>query len=276
MGLDIYLCKCPDLSVANAAEKAAEEERENAWHFEGRRYEQLSEAEKDSAREKCNEIDAKYGIAEYRHNTIEYLEVDSAIDPNHMFKIGYFRSSYNEGGIERVMRNIGLPTMADIFGAGDEHEFKPDWDASLVKVNSAITGYESHLSCDAGQYLVTEITPMFDRGVQTQKEALDMFIEEMNRYKGSDFTSYSNGNGEFILGGMNVRALITKKYTPSQSGDILGRILNRQSIFAVYDKPKPEDGKEDWYLTALKIVRESIEYVLAQPDKQHFFLSWSS
>jgi hypothetical protein len=69
-------------------------------------------------------------------------------------------------------------------------------------------------------------------------------------------------------------ALVTKKFTPPEESDVIGRLINTPAVFVVYEKEP--DEKEDWYLTALKITRETIEYVLAQPDREQYYLSWSA
>ncbi len=76
-----------------------------------------------------------------------------------------------------------------------------------------------------------------------------------------------------MLDGMKVVAVVTKTYEPPPANDPIRRLIDQPSVFLVYEREPSE--KEDWYLTALRIVRETIEYVLAQPDKQHYYLVWS-
>lgn len=279
MGLDIYVRKCADLDAAKAAEQAAEAEVNALWEAAGG-YDAATEAQKQDIREKTKAVHAAHGCTgKYdRHATVEELEdMPSKVDPTHMFKLGYFRSSYNEGGIERVMRNLGLPTLHDIFGVtGDEYEIRPDWNTALTRVCEAIDGYAAFLASDAGRFRVTNIRPMFDHGVKTKKEALDLFLQQMkqNSERGADWSDYSNSSGNFWLKGIKVHAVITKTYERPRPGDVIGALINGPAVFVVYEQGR-EDGKEDWYLTALRIVRESIEFVLAQPNKQHFYLVWS-
>ena len=278
MGLDIYVRKCADLDAAKAAEQAAEAEVNALWEAVGS-YDAATETQKQEIREKTKTIHAAHGCTgKYdRHATVEELEdMPSKVDPTHMFNLGYFRSSYNEGGIERVMRNLGLPTLHDIFGVtGDEYEIRPDWNAALTRVSQAIDGYADFLASDAGRFRVTNIRPMFDRGVKTEKEALNKFLEQMRKNGDRpEWSNFSNADGEFWMKGIKVHAVITKTYERPRHGDVIGALIGGPSVFVVYEQER-EDGKEDWYLTALRIVRESIEFVLAQPDKQHFYLVWS-
>lgn len=277
MGLDIYVRKCADLALAKAAEAAAEAEVNAAWGAAGK-YETLTEAQRAEVREKTKGIYALHGCTGKwdRHASIVELdEKPSTIDPTHMFTLGYFRSSYNEGGIERVMGNLGLPGLHEIFDAnrsGDD--FAPDWDASLARVNSAIEGYSAHLNSDAGRFSVSEIRPIFDRGVTSEKAALEMFMQERGQERGEEFDAFSNAHGNFWLKGIKVHAVITKTYERPPAGNLILQLIGGPAVYVVYEKER-EAGKEDWYLTALRIVRESIEFVLAQPDKQHFYLVWS-
>jgi len=98
--------------------------------------------------------------------------------------------------------------------------------------------------------------------VRTQQRALEIFAEQIARRRPESFRSYSCREGEFHLDG--IKAV----------GFISGRgILGDPGMYVIYEKET--DGKPDWHLTALKIVRETIEYVIAQPDRQHFYLVWS-
>lgn len=278
MGLDVYLRKCADLEAARKAEEAAEQEIEALWRKVGG-YTAATERQKEEIAIKSDEISKKYGLkGRYsRHSSIvEMGDVDSKTDSEHLFKIGYFRSSYNEIGIESVLGNLDLPTLHDIFQPGEEYEFKPDWNAALAKVNQAIQGYEQHLNGGLGKFKITKISPLWDEGVSNEKQALELFGQQLEKSnQQSEKHNWSTKDGGFFFSGhLKVHAIITKTFNPSDANDLVGRIINRPSVFVVYEKES--EDKEDWYLTALKIVRESIEYVLSQPDKDDFFLTWSA
>lgn len=273
MGLDVYLEKCADRETARKAEEAHSAFTEELW--KGIDYDSATEEQKNDIHRRSEEKARELGITDYSHNTVVGIDTPSAIAPEHLFKLGYFRSSYNEGGIERILRNLSLPTMHDIFGYADEYEFRPDWDRALVKVNEAISGYEAHLNSDAGKYLVTEVRPIWQHGVKTEAEARQLVLNEM-RSSGTEYRYFSNSNGEFWLDGLKVVGVVTKKFDPPARSDVIGQIINQPSVFVVYEREPDESGKEDWYLTALKIVRESIQFVISQPDRQDFYLCWSS
>lgn len=266
MGLDVHLKKCPDVAAASAAEAEYERRTDGLW---------ADSVPKELRDEKLAAAADELGTDKYgTHSSREGVEIDSAIDSDHMFKIGYFRSSYNEGGINRVLRNLGLPDLGEIMGAPDDgSDFAPDWDASLVRIGEVIARYEAHIDGPMGKYGITEVRPMYEFGVADEVAALAKFQEEIERASGGGGRDYSSRDGLFHLDGIKVCAVITKTYTRPRPGNPFDAILNTPTVFLIYEKAS--DGKPDWYLTALRIVRETIEYVIAHPDRQHFYMVWS-
>lgn len=267
MGLDVYLKKCADIAAADAAEAEYEKRTDPLWSDQS-----LTTEQRD---EKLAVIAAELGTDKWgTHQGREGAELNSTIDPEHMFKIGYFRSSYNESGINRVLRNIGQPDLAGIMGAPEDgSNFSPDWEAALARINEVISAYEAHLAGPLGKYGVTNVRPMWEFGVKDEQAALVLFQEEIERDRGAMGGSFSSRDGDFMMSGMKVMAVITKQFTPDRSGNSIMAMLNRPSVFLIYEKEA--DGKPDWYLTALKIVRETCEHVIAQPDRQHYYMVWS-
>lgn len=265
MGLDVYLTKCANLAELQAREAAFERETDGAW----------ATGVADEVREKrLSDAAAKHGTDKWGEAAgRETIEIASSIDPTHYFKVGYFRSSYNASGIDGVLRKAGIPNLGYIFGAtGEDYEVRPDWVASLARADEVIVKYKTHLRSAEGQFVAIELRPMHEYGVASEKEALDLFVEEQAAHTGrDDFHSYSNRKGEFFLNGLTVRAAITKKFDPPTNA--LDRLINRPTVFLICDREKSE--KEGWHLTALRIVRETIEYVLQQPERESFYLRWS-
>lgn len=262
MGLDVYLYHCADRATARAAEARASAATEAVWAATGdRKYEEIPQEEKDEIRAKCDAIYASENVIDYRHASVTQIELPSQLYPDHLFKIGYFRSSYNGGGINRVMDRLGLPDLYGIMGNdGKEYEQFHDWAASLESVNKVIAQYEQHLTGPMGKFRVVEIHSPLDRA-NSSREAMEIFEAEFARKReGSDFNSYSNGKGEFYLDGLRIFGVI-----PSSEP--------WTTAYAIVEKENLD--QEDWYLQALKIMRETCEYVLAQPDPQHYYMVWS-
>lgn len=125
------------------------------------------------------------------------VRLDSKTAPEHYFKIGYFRSSYNRGGINSVLANLEIPGLYEIFDVGDDHgyEITVDWDDALTRANAAIEQYdEAHLGSPAGPYDIVELRPMFQFGVSSEKEAMKVFLDAKGNT--NDFMrSFSNRDG---------------------------------------------------------------------------------
>jgi hypothetical protein len=85
----------------------------------------------------------------------EKVEIDHPDYPDHYFKIGYFRSSYNESGINRILKNMDLPTLNEVFNISDvEYYFQPDWQKALENVESLIVEFQKK-----GAYRVRAVYP---------------------------------------------------------------------------------------------------------------------
>ena len=195
----------------------------------------------------------------------------SKIDPKHSFKLGYFRSSYNDSGINNVLlKSIGV-TLYDIFEVGvDDYIFTPDWSKARDNVVSAIDKYGKFLHQSMG-FTTVKIDTMIDT-ISTESEALKEFLRQLDiRNSKSDdekeyhYTNYSTNNGTFLMNGLSVHGVffVPNKYERNKNDVIL---IVKSKNFVV---------ENDWYYVALQIVLETIDYVLAQPDPEHYVLHWS-
>ena len=152
MGLDIYLYRYENFEETRRKEDLHSEYYDKLWEEAGE-YDSLSEEQKEGIRRKCKEYAISLGLdkdgtdSQNRQRT----ENDHPDYPDHYFKIGYFRSSYNESGIERILKNMELPTMHDIFDNNDRDEYyvQPNWEKALQKVESVIEEFSKKrsLSC---------------------------------------------------------------------------------------------------------------------------------
>lgn len=201
----------------------------------------------------------------------EGVELDSKLHPDHdCFKIGYFRSSYNDSGIDRVLDKMGLPTLYDIFPHKDNsYQFTPDWAESLKIVNKTLVAFNHATNGLHGKYDCYDIAAvsLFTGPglVKDARTALKVYENELKTEHG--FKNYSSRQGTFYSDPQIVRAFIPGL-------DVLGQ----PCLYVVTERSKSEGGEDvnlKWYREALEIVRETIEYVLAQKDPQNYYLSWS-
>jgi hypothetical protein len=262
MGLDVYLSYYTNYHLSKASEEAYDKISENLWN-EVREQEgdELSQKTKDRIWGILEKEAQKLGLDKYGADLTHHtrIEEDSKLYPEHNFKIGYFRSSYNDSGIEGILRNLNIPTLHDIFCVEDKYEFSPDWNYALDVVQESI----ALLKKDKGYRVETVSGNLFapDQVMKNPAHALDVFNTKLKEKHGN-FTWFSNKDGHFYLDkkGLSVHALM-----PGID------MFQRPCTFAIY---KLKDGNK-YYVQGLEIVKETIEYVLAQKDPQSYYLRWS-
>lgn len=262
MGLDVYLKKCNDLAGAKAREKLCSEYEDELWGLAGG-WEKASEEEKELIRARVKIRQEELNLGEYGEaNEIEGIELDSKLHPDHMFKIGYLRSSYNAGGINSVLERIGCPTLYDIFEPGDEYNFTPDWVQAQARVTVAIDMLTQAMGSEFAKYDVTTVTNMSGLGgVRDAGDALAVFKDQMQKKQGNSFTAYGCREGDFWLDGIT----------------ICGVIPNSGFGGGVHLITRNDSGEDNlkFYKDALEVTKEMIDFVLADPNPNTYYLSWS-
>jgi hypothetical protein len=247
MGLDVYLYKFNGDNLKEAFKakgdhyEAVEEIKSKIWDesLNGREFDELSSEEHDERRRKQEDavqtyirehqlplLSDGYGGLELDESEVEF---PSKTDPDHMFKIGYIRSSYNDSGIDRLIEQRTGKSLADIFGLGDEYTFAPDWAKAKGELEFLLTVFDN----DEG-FRVMEEGPNPFSDPQTlptsEKDALAIFTEENEREWSHD-GGYSNIHGAFYPKGIEIQAIIpgTKEF--------MGRQI--PTTYIIY---RPEDG----------------------------------
>ncbi len=262
MGLDVYLRRATDRAQALANQEQCNAHSDALWEKAGA-YDTLSDAAKEKIREATKTFNATLNCDDYgSSNDIETVEIDSKIHPDNMFKIGYLRSSYNSGGINSVLKRIGCPDLYDIFEPGDEYYVTPDWLQAQARAQIAIDKLREHMASPMGSYDVIEVNGYDPVG--SKEEALALLKNELEQ-KHSWGGGYSNRAGDWFLEGLSIVGAVPGK--PSFMG---------QPTYYLFTKSEKPGGNLQWYLEALEVTKEMIDYVLAQPDVDNYFLSWSS
>ena len=264
MGLDVYLYKYKDFKTESTLEKQFDAEVEELY-ADGITDEQRKKKKRELA--KLLGIPKQDPKSEFSYGFGEKIEIDSAKYPEHYFKIGYLRSSYNGGGIDAVLRRMDLPSLKDVFNPKDEYEFIPNWEACLHRAKNLLANFNRIYNTEVGKYSCMFVGHnMFvdsNETVKSEQEAMKLFAEEFKKHtevhKDADFNSYVNRSGEFHWDAMKVKA-----FMPG-----IG-YFNQPGIYVVY-----ENADKDWYQQALEITVEMCEWVLAQNDGQ-YILHWSS
>jgi len=259
MGLDIYLKRYDNFEDTRRREEEHAKFSEKLWEDAGD-YDSLSEEKKEEIRKKDEEFAKSLNLDKWGSDEsgVESIEMNHPDYPDHYFKIGYFRSSYNGSGIERILRNLGVPTLSEIFDYNGDYYLKPNWELSLIKCEETINEFKTK-----GSYRVHHVSENIFKAndVTSEKQALDIFLGEMGRDHMGDLDSYSNLNGEFYLGKpLQVLAMIPGTYK------IFG---GHKCVYVI------TSSENQWYIESLEIVRDTVKYVLSQKNKEQYYLHWS-
>lgn len=272
MGLDIYLYRYENFKKTTDLEAKREAFSEKVWN-KYEKYEQYSDAEKEECRKQVGEWDLKHGFKNHEHEAVKSIEINSSKHPEHLFKIGYFRSSYNDGGINRILENLVGFDLYGIFNPNDAYTFQPDWTASLKRIQEGLETFEKKIS-DDGAYRCFDVSynefngPPKNCPIKNEQDALKVFFEKR---RGREKIDEGEGGfqcreGHFFLKEPLKVAALIEGVKPT----ILGRI-ELPSVFVVF-----EDGDGfKWYREAMEIMAETCEWVLSQPDKDKYYLHWS-
>lgn len=246
MGLDVYLKKITDPTLIGKAKEYSKMEQDG--RISG---------------DTLNKFALENGLDEYGDVPGDDISIDSKLYPTHMFKIGYFRSSYNDSGYDHVMELNGLRRLKDLFVFDNNDYYATvDWEASLEKINDAIEAQEEFAKSDEAKYTAMYVhCGGLSANLQPNTNAaLRLFYEEQRKERA--FNAYESKDGFFTIKPVPVCAVI-----PTAG------ILGSAGVTLIYES---DQEVFKWYLQATEIVKETVEYVLSQPYPNLYYFIWSS
>lgn len=277
MGLDIYLYRYKNFEDSQKREQEYESRSEEVWNSMGKKYDNMPEEERDKCRIKTAAIAKELKLGEWGTDdrNRKKIEIDSKKYPEHLFKIGYFRSSYNNSGFNSVVKKFIGKDLYDIFDPGDRYQFQPNWKQSLDRAVKLLEQFKANLKPLGKMYSVEGYTIndfINGNSIPTSEEAaLKLFRAEVERWaenkKGDkhSFDNYSNRAGNFHFGEpLKVLGII-----PGRVKQLLSS-STQSGVYVIYE------ADSDWYRQAIEVVIEAINWVLKQPDHDKYYLHWSS
>lgn len=277
MGLDVYLERCKDFAAAAAREEEYNNRADEIWNQFGKlTYEQMTDDQKKKCRAACKKLCEKMGLSQFgRDPSREKIEIDSEIYPKHMFKIGYFRSSYNSGGINDVLRKLGLPDLYFVFQPPkDGSGFFPDWKNCLIHAKELLEQYRQKRE-QTGNIFTVDLHHLLMFGQsgipQSIAEAVDAYTKKRDEHNAAikknghpGYDAFSCREGDFWMG-EPLKVVAAIPYLNSYD--------NLPSTVLICQKAESES---DWYEEALEVVIETCEWALIQPDAANIRMIWSS
>jgi hypothetical protein len=233
------------------------------------KYFALTKERRKKAAEEKGYHDNGYGL-EPKEGLRVGIEENHPKYPDHYFKIGYLRSSYNSAGINSVLSTKGLGDLHYIFGRyDDEYTFKPDWEESLKRCIEIKEKYLEKSTSDGGVYIYevssnVGSSPVWESELgfyhpKSKEQAMEVY-----RHQLKNPGDYDNWFGAFRLENPEkVKAIIP------------GTGMFGNKVYVVAQKEDSDTGVNDWYYKALEIIEDTIKYVLNQKDSEKYYLHWS-
>lgn len=280
MGLDVYLYRYDRfIEEVRDAERAYEEETLEIYcrlFGKDRAYESLTDEERQRYTDGKRALARRLFLDENGESPAKVdVRQKSVRHPDHLFQIGYFRSSYNGAGFNKIVNDRIGTDLHDLFPApekGDEFIRVVDWKASHQRAKLALARLAEYIA-EHGNFLVLDIeaTNLFGPApaVEDAADALALYAKERKRhYAGPNpwKGGYSSRDGQFYH---------------DEPAKVVAFIPGTQSILrkvpCVYAIVEPAAGEPAllWYVQALDVVLETCEWVLAQPDPARYVLHWS-
>lgn len=211
---------------------------------------------------------AQDGAEKVLKNVAKPVVLNSTQHPEHLFRVGYFRSSDTAQGINNILRS---KNVADLYGI-----FRPEgqcqtvkalfdlscgqavfcnWSDALARTQSAIAHYDEHCRAQEPEVCLqtVRVTDLEQEGAPDSEFAAQALFLRRRAQR-------PEASEPKVLG-------VIPGTTPGPDGQPVSCFFVVQEV--VYD------AASDWYAQALQIVEETIKYVLAQPQSEQFFLAWS-
>lgn len=274
MGLDVYLYRYDDYGQDKATQAEYDRRTEAIWEQHGGFENAKAAGLLEQVQLEEGTIAAALGMVTKMIGTYksyvppgeQKIDRPSALYPKHLYRVGYFRSSYNPGGLNSVLSRLRVPGLYEIFEHEEqESEFQPDWALAKAAVVEAIETLQDKLQVPI--YDAMSVADYSGNHATSAREAIDRFeaehaeYEEARRKKNGKMDSYSNKFGDYFQKGVTIYAAIQGK-----------NVLGNPCTYLI-----TKGNKEyQWYLQALQVVEETIDWVLAQPDRAKYWLRWSA
>jgi hypothetical protein len=231
-------------------------------------YDELSKEEIADIKRRDEELAVSMEMDPYGMCALmEKIEQDSALHPKHLFKVGYFRSSYNDGGLDSVLQaaiGMSLDVIFDVDGASEDGFIQPDWRESLDRALYTKEKFQRYIQDTPYRSMfIAQNDCVANQVANTPEQAIGRAIQKLSEHReepDTDMSWFSTGIGHCFFGAPMelVVAVPAKQY-------------GQEGFFLVYRDPELH-----WYLKAVEIVIETIEWVLDQPEPSRFAFSWSA
>ena len=271
--LKINLLQCIDLHTSLALEQKSDDYHAKTFAELKKGKEELTEADLEQLRSKAKSYASELGLSPLGedYKNVSYIEKDSSVEPDHIFKIGTIIDVIGDMGISSVLGNLGIKTLHQIFAKqvesveqeGGVSYVSPDWQSAHDACVDALSLLEKRIKLGNSEIVSTVALPLDlylspklwkSRPVQSAVDALTLYHSQLEYARKKNINAnYENSFGLFYISkALKIRAAIAG--TNEQRGHTV------PCSYLVYNT------NMDWYVNGLKIVLEMIQYILSRPE----------
>lgn len=209
---------------------------------------------------------------EDNYNYYEAIEEPSSKYPKHMFRLGYFRSSYNDTGLNNVsFLRYNKEGLYYIFGLNNldikDYYINVDWRKSRRRAIVLLNKFKK----DPLKMFNISFETVWPPQAKSVKDTLDYFCERYAEVLKAGL-GVEEAHGEFTCGfghfyvGSPVELYAVCPVAHS----------NRQGLLVITKSKQNEKLEFEWYIQALEIVIETINFVINSGEENKYVLGWSS
>ena len=198
------------------------------------------------------------------YKNVSRIEQPSNVHPDHLFKVGTMVDTMDEFALSVVLGNLGIHGIHAIFGdhvqyvnkGGGIEYIRPDWSRCFDNVCDAKSALVKAVS-EGRNFMVSTLSGVPSVSLKSPYEAVSMFQEQRAYAHAHKLDrNYVNQLGWFFMNKpLSIRAAI--------SGTVITGGVPVPATYLVYNVDM------DWYMKALDIICETIEYVLSRSDDRN-------
>lgn len=212
------------------------------------------------AMQACNAMACELGMDELDYG--KKIEKKSKVFSDHFFKVGLFFDGQGAESFSFVMQQLGLKTMDEIFGRcpkGEKLQFcVPDWGAALLRCAEEKAKLK-RMYLEKQRVLDYRVVTMVFNLENERQEVSSFVLSEYVKDYLSKVDEGQGGTEEIVLyGEETIEGVVLKK-----EGDrlVVCLIVKTKEFYI-------------WYLEALEVIQETIEFVLSQKRVEEYYLLW--
>ncbi len=196
------------------------------------------------------------------------IGTNSTVFPEHPFKLGYFSSADDENSLNEILKlRTGFDLKYIFFGEEcSQNIIKPVWEDILLRFDNVKKILKETIEEDGWfSFKLFDFTEKNSNSIIGNKNALDIYLNRKKQTRNlKDMSKLITSDGIFYINHSPKILAILKNYNEK---------TNKPSVFVLFEA---SEKQSKYYLEGLEIIRETVEFILNQPNQKDYELHWRS